>query len=138
MLNIKILCFLCWRIDGFFALFFPVYLSFCSRSISPPRDRGLNWAILSESSRDSNQFEFWHLEIDGRENNTGKNISRDEIVCLKPSTQKTAFVLAKEKALLKVTENKYSLETIITSPVEKALSFLEYFTIRQLFVYLLK
>lgn len=93
---------------------------------------------MSESSRDSNQFEFWHLEIDGRENNTGKNISRDEIVCLKPSTQKTAFVLAKEKALLKVTENKYSLETIITSPVEKALSFLEYFTIRQLFVYLLK
>lgn len=72
ILNIKILWFLSRKTDSFLLIFFPVYLSFCSRSILPPRDTGLNWAILSESSRDSNQFEFWHLEIDGRENNIGK------------------------------------------------------------------
>lgn len=52
-----------------------------------------------------------------------KDLGSDEIVCLKPITQKTAFVLAKEKALLKVAENKYALQMIITSHIEKALYF---------------
>lgn len=132
-MNNKILWFLSWRIDRILAFFPPVYLSFCSRSISPPRDTGLNWAILSESSRDSNQFEFWHLEIDGGENNIGKkfrqwwnsmseaNYSEDRLCTRKGES----FTLSHRKQMCFIDDNNISCRK--STFISRIFSYMETF-----------